>query len=313
MKANIKLESSQFHYVYSDYKIEEIKGKRYVMPIENATKRIVSLTEHIDEMLVEFLNIGKKQFLKEPITNFEFLNFFMQYGSLGFLIDLAINKYFILEEKVIIRDAFYITGKEELDFMNLDEYLKIFFPKSTKKEISTLIKRCKDTAYGTRDDEHLTSIINEYLICSENYAEPVELILNYASALYKNLNSTLTKKSLGIKVSFLNANHLTHNIYDLYYANSLGFKIEYLKQAIDIYYAMQMAQDVRMLKICNFCEKAFIATNPKSEYDSPNCKNKANVYKSRRKNLVDTNGNITVKMPSKELSDSVIKGLKNKK
>lgn len=313
MKANIKLESSQFHYVYSEYKIEEVKGKRYIMPAENADKRTVSLTEHIDEMLIEFLNIGKKQFLKEPITNFEFINFFTKYGSLGFMIDLAINKYFILEEKVIIRDAFYITGKEELDFLTLDEYLKIFFPKLTKREINSLINKCKDTANDTRNDEYLTLIINEYLICSEHYAEPVELILNYARTLYKNLNSTLAKKPLGVKAPFLNANHLTYNIYDLYYINSLGFKIEYLKQAIDTYYAMQMAQDVRLLKICNFCEKAFIAVNPKSEYDSPNCKNKANVYKSRRKNLVDADGNITVKVLSQELSDSIIKGLKNKK
>ena len=63
-----------------------------------------------------------------------------------------------------------------------------------------------------------------------------------------------------------------------------GFTINYLKQAIDISYSMQMAQDVRLLKICNFCEKAFIANNPKAEYDTPQCKNKANVYKSRAKN-----------------------------
>lgn len=37
----------------------------------------------------------------------------------------------------------------------------------------------------------------------------------------------------------------------------------HLKQAIDISYSMQMAQDIRLLKICNFCEKAFIANNQK--------------------------------------------------
>lgn len=54
-------------------------------------------------------------------------------------------------------------------------------------------------------------------------------------------------------------------------------------QAVDIAYSIQMAQDVRLLKICNFCEKTFIANNPKAEYDTPQCKNKANVYKSRGK------------------------------
>ena len=147
-----------------------------------------------------------------------------------------------------------------------------------------MIKKCKDVASDTRKEDYLTSIINEYLIYSEDYAESVELVLNYARSLYTNLISTLDNKPLTMKLPFLSVNHLTHNIDDLYYNNSFGFTINYLKQAIDISYSMQMAQDVRLLKICNFCEKAFIANNPKAEYDTPQCKNKANVYKSRAKN-----------------------------
>ena len=40
MRTNLRLETSQFCYVYSKYKIEEIKGKKYVMPEENATKKL---------------------------------------------------------------------------------------------------------------------------------------------------------------------------------------------------------------------------------------------------------------------------------
>lgn len=101
--------------------------------------------------------------------------------------------------------------------------------------------------------------------------------------MYKNLSLTLDNKHLTTELPFLSANHLEHNINDLYYNNNFGFTFNYLKQAIDIAYSMQMAQDVRLLKICNFCEKAFIANNPKAEYDTPQCKNKANVYKSRGK------------------------------
>lgn len=111
-----------------------------------------------------------------------------------------------------------------------------------------------------------------------------------------------------MKLPFLSVNHLEHKIEDLYYNNSFGFTINYLKQAIDISYSMQMAQDVRLLKICNFCEKAFIANNPKAEYDTPQCKNKANVYKSRGKtisrNVIHTDDGIAVKIPNEELSDN---------
>lgn len=316
MKTNIKLGSSQFCYVYSKYKIEEIDGKKYIIPEVNATKKNISIIEHIDDLLVETLNIGKKEFFREPIQEFELLNYFAKYGSFGFMIDLAINKYFVLDEKVAVRDSFYINRKENVDFINIDEYLKFFLPKLNKRQINSLIKKCKDVASDTRKEDYLTSIINEYLIYSEHYAEPVELILNYAKSLYKNLISTLDNKLLTMKLPFLSVNHLTQNIDDLYYNNSFGFTINYLKQAIDTSYAIQMAQDVRLLKICNFCEKAFIANNPKAEYDTPQCKNKANVYKSRGKNIsrnvIYNDNEIAVKIPSQELSDSLIKKSKKK-
>ena len=311
MKTNIRLETSAFCYVYSKYKIEEINGKKYIMPEENATKKTISITEYIDDLLIETLNIGKKEFFKETIQDFELLNYYAKYGSFGFMIDLTINKFFILDDKVAIRDSFYINRKENIDFMNIEEYLKFFFPKSSKREINSLIKKCKDIASDTRKDDYLTSIINEYLIYSEHYAEPVELVLNYARSLYKNLISTLDNKPLTMKLPFLSVNHLTHNIEDLYYNNSFGFTINYLKQAIDISFSMQMAQDVRLLKICNFCEKAFIANNPKAEYDTSQCKNKANVYKSRGKiiprNVIHTDDGFAVKIPSQELSNDLKK------
>ncbi len=304
MKTNLRLESSQFCYVYSKYKIEEINGKRYVMPEENATKKTISVTEHIDDLLVETLNIGKKEFFKEPIQDFEFLNYYAKYGSFGFMIDLAINKYFVLDEKVAVRDPFYINRKENVDCINTEEYLKFFLPTLNKREINTLIKKCKNVASDNRKEDYLTSILNEYLIYSEHYAEPLELISNYARSLYKHFYSTIDNKPLTMKLPFLSVNHLEHKIEDLYYNNSFGFTINYLKQAIDISYSMQMAQDVRLLKICNFCEKAFIANNPKAEYDTPQCKNKANVYKSRGKTIfrdvIYTDDGISVKIPSED-------------
>ena len=292
MKTNLRLESSPFCYVYS----------RYIMPEEKATKKAISITEHIDDLLIETLNIGKKQFFKEPIEDFELLNYYAKYGSFGFMIDLAINKYFVLDEKVAVRDPFYINRKENIDFINTEEYLKFFLPKLNKREINSLIKKCKDAASNYKKEDYLTSFINEYLIYSEHYAEPLELVLNYARSLYKHFYWTLDNKHLTMKLPFLSINHLEHKIEDLYYNNSFGFTINYLKQAIDISYSMQMAQDVRLLKICNFCEKAFIANNPKAEYDTPQCKNKANVYKSRGKtishNVIHTDDGISVKIPN---------------
>ena len=42
MRTNLRLESSPFCYVYSKYKIEEIDGKRYVMPEEKQLKKLLA-------------------------------------------------------------------------------------------------------------------------------------------------------------------------------------------------------------------------------------------------------------------------------
>lgn len=50
------------------------------------------------------------------------------------------------------------------------------------------------------------------------------------------------------------------------------FQITCLKQYIDYYFAKTVAQDIN---ICKFCNKAFLTVNPKAEYHTPQCKNKA--------------------------------------
>ena len=121
MNINLKLETSEPCYVYSKYKITKFNNKEYILPEGNATKKKISLTEQINDILVDTLNIGKKVFYKETIEQTELLDYFAKYGSFGFMIDLAINKYFVLDNKVAIRDAFYITDKETIDFVNIDE------------------------------------------------------------------------------------------------------------------------------------------------------------------------------------------------
>ena len=314
MNVNIRLETSGFCYVYSKYRIIEIGNKEYILPEENATKKRVSLTEYLNDILIETLNLGKKVFYKETIKQNELIDFYAKYGSLGFIIDLTINKYFVLDSKVALRDPFYLNNKENIDFMDINEYLSFFYSTLNKREINSIIKKCVNTAKDTKKEDYLTSMINEYLIYSINYAEPVELVLNYARSLYKDLALTIENKTSTMKLPFLSVNHLTHNFDDLYKNKCFGFTINYLKQAIDVNYSIQMGQDVRLLKLCNYCNKAFIAKNPKAEYDTYNCKNKANVYKSRAKSskVFHTDTGLAVKLPSDELSESNTKGLKKK-
>ena len=60
-----------------------------------------------------------------------------------------------------------------------------------------------------------------------------------------------------------------------------------LKQAIDMTFGFMLCSEKNPLKICKHCGKVFYAKNPKAEYDSSQCRNQANVYKSRNKNKAD--------------------------
>ena len=118
---------------------------------------------------------------------------------------------------------------------------------------------------------------------------------NHSSSTFvdKNSNPKFYFRDNGILNLFLNdkRSSLLENVvaislyrYDkdnLYYLKGKNVDIDFYLS--DLNYAIQMGQDVRLLKICNFCNKAFIAKNPKAEYGTYNCKNKANVYKSREK------------------------------
>jgi hypothetical protein len=52
-------------------------------------------------------------------------------------------------------------------------------------------------------------------------------------------------------------------------------------------FGFMLCSEQNSIKICKHCGKVFYAKNPKAEYDSSQCRNQANVYKSRNKNKDD--------------------------
>lgn len=318
MNVNLKPETGQYCYVYGSYKIEKIKGIDYILPEENATKRIISITENIDDQLIVLLNIGKKACYYEHDVYEDIVNFVNRYGLLGFMSDLPINKFYILDEDVIYRNYNFEKSKSYTSIKKLEDYIKMFMIKLSKRDIAKIINECKKSIHSDdfKDIESDINLnINEELIYSKNYAESVDVIIYYARDLYRILLAVSEDK---YNINFPNIANL-HNLntnMDNLSSREIKLEFSYLKQAIDFNFSQQLAQEVRLLKICNFCGKAFIANNPKAEYDTPQCKNKANVYKSRGKVIspkaIQTGEGIAVKIPSQELSDSIVKKLKKK-
>ncbi len=282
MKANFYIESQQFCYAFENYKIEEINGIRYVIPEKNAKQRVSTSSERMNEFTINLLNIGKKAYYNEEIEDIEILDYVRNFGLFGFMADFPINRYFILDDNVALRDYNFIVYKDYVSVIKIEDYLKMFIPKLNDTQIVNLIKKCRDNIKPTIMEKYLTPELNEWLIFSKDYAEPVDMIIQYAKLIYDHLVDFVENRHLLRNIPILNINNLSNSI-DSLQNGQIILKYNYLKQAIDLNFMIQLSQDTIMLKICKFCHKAFIATNSKAEYDTPQCKNKANVYSFRKR------------------------------
>lgn len=282
MKTNFNVESQQFCYAFDTYKIEEINGTEYIIPDKKAKSFPVISNDRINEAMIDLLNIGKKIYYKESVENDEILEYVRNYGLFGFMSDFSMNRYYFLDNEVVLRDYNFIKFKDSVHKMNIIEYMKIFLPKLTEKQIQKRIDDCKKEIGTATMEKYLTPEINKKLIYSEDYAEPMDMFIKYAKLLYETLKDIIDNPRSAKISPILELNNLSNTLVRM--PSEIGIKYNYLKQAIDLNFLICMTQDVAILKICRYCNKAFIAYNIKAEYDSPNCKNKANVYKSRSRN-----------------------------
>ena len=281
MKTNFNVESQQFCYAFDTYKIEEINGTEYIIPDKKAKSFPVISNDRINEAMIDLLNIGKKIYYKESVENDEILEYVRNYGLFGFMSDFSMNRYYFLDNEVVLRDYNFIKFKDSVHKMNIIEYMKIFLPKLTEKQIQKRIDDCKKEIGTATMEKYLTPEINKKLIYSEDYAEPKDMFIKYAKLLYETLKDIIDNPRSAKISPILELNNLSNTLVRM--PSEIGIKYNYLKQAVDLNFLICMTQDVAILKICRYCNKAFIAYNIKAEYDSPNCKNKANVYKSRAK------------------------------
>lgn len=278
-------------YKFAKYNIETINNRKYIVA-DSSTKNhssgapLIDLEEDFSiNALVDLLNIGKSAVYEENNLEEQIINFVNTYSTLGLMNDFPINKYFCLDEKIVLKDYNYIGNSDCTTILDREDYFKIFFPKCIDKELNELIEKAIKLAETSAMEKYITSDLNKLLIGSNWYCEPLDIFIQYVKYMYNLLNSITTSEDLNISelLSQFEVNHL-RMLLNQKGTVSIEFQITSLKQFIDFYFARTVSRDVNLLKICKFCNKAFIANNPKAEYDTPQCKNKANVYKSRAKN-----------------------------
>ena len=274
-------------YKFSKYKIIEINKTKYIAPADNAkSSAVVDLeSSYSESVLIDFMNIGKSAIYKESDLEEKVIEFVNKYSTLGLINDFPINKYFFLDKKIVLKDYNYIENSDMTTIIDRKEYFKLFFPTYTDKQIEKLIKDATKLAEESAMEKYITSDINKLITGSDAYYEPLDMFIQYAVYLYNLLNYSSLNDEINTTelLKQFSANNIKMNLTQ----NGtffVEFQVTCLKQYLDYYFAKTVSKEINLLKICKFCNKAFLASNPKAEYDTPQCKNKANVYKSRAKN-----------------------------
>ena len=203
----------------------------------------------------------------------------------GLINDLPLNKYFFLDDKIVLKDYNYIGNSDLTAVVDRKKYFKLFFPTCDDSQIKELINEVTKLAETPAMEKYMLSDVNKLLAGSNLYCEPLDMFIQYAKYLYSLLNNISNEDNYNID-ELLKQFEINNIKMSLSRKDTLvvEFQITCLKQYIDYYFAKTVAKDINLLKICKFCNKAFLAVNPKAEYDTPQCKNKANVYKNRAKN-----------------------------
>ena len=278
-------------FKFAKYEIKEIGKTKYIVPDSINKKHssgapLIDIEKDFEEsILIDLLNIGKLAFYNETDIEKSVLDFVNKYSTLGLINDLPLNKYFFLDDKIVLKDYNYIGNSDLTTVVDRNKYFKLFFPTCDDSQIKELINEAIKLAETPAMEKYILSDVNKLLAGSNLYCEPLDMFIQYAKYLYSLLNNISNEDNYNID-ELLKQFEINNIKMSLSRKETLvvEFQITCLKQYIDYYFAKTVAQDINLLKICKFCNKAFLAVNPKAEYHSPQCKNKANVYKNRAKN-----------------------------
>lgn len=301
MEFNFKSNSPFSYMRYGGYQGKYKDNEYYLVPNPEGAiniREVYDMFSHIDSALVDLLNMGKIcTDLETDTAKFTCAYAFAEkYGLLGFMVEAPISPDFMLNDEVTLKENNFISKKRS---MKIKDYFELFFPFATNDEMSYTITNGKVVIETNSDLQKMlnSSSLNNQLIYSSFYCEKIDWIIDYAKKMYN-----IFKKATDL------ANNNIHDFDEYaaketvnnYYFAGIPYKISIygntpeicwqpnsLKQALDMSFGFMLCSNQNPLKICKHCGKVFYAKNPKAEYDSSQCRNQANVYKSRNKNKAD--------------------------
>jgi len=279
---------------YTAYKYSEDKdGVLYLTPTVKAKSFVYDPLENAEAMVIDALNVGMLCMRGEPdeeqIKN-DILAFAENYGLLGFMTALPTTPDFMNYDTVYLPKNRFITAES----MATGDYAALFFPFESDGEYKNVTPK---KWYVGEDGIRVSLAARDKpkaveMSFQRGYAERYDWLRKQfkdwafsfcASFLYYEETDPLMQELHRKAISAFDGIAPTYHI-ELFDKPTLVWDFHSLLLAVQMMFSFMLTNGEKKLRSCKHCNKAFIATHPKAEFCSHQCKNQYNVYKSRIKN-----------------------------
>ena len=272
---------------YSDYEWRmAADGQEYLMPAAKAEADVYNPMTQADELIVEAVNIGLLQFHKTPDVKVKeaIRQFACRYGLLGLMAAIPTTPKFVDYEKVYLPKNPYIRQ----EVMETTDYLKLFFPFTMP---SFYKQGVKSVWQVSGDDKMEIALVSTFfndpqakaMSFLRSYGERFdwmkEVFRDWAFAfvsvfLYerdkKKLDST-TRRLYRQGIACFDGNVPSYHL-ELREHPVMVWDFHSLMLTIRFLLSLSLTDTQNPLKMCEHCQKAFIAKQDSDEYCSEACR-----------------------------------------
>ena len=283
-------EHTSAHWVrYSDYEWRKAAdGHEYLMPAVAAEPSVYDPIPVADQLIVDALNIGLLMFHKAPDEELknEILAFSRRYGLLGLMTALPTTPHFVEYEKVYLLKNQFIR-EESLD---TEAYLRLFFPfhmpDFRKRDVESLwnvpgedrLEAALAMTFRNDPQAKAMSFMRDY---GERFDWMKEVFRDWAftfvsAFLYYHDHDRLSQSTLELYrrgIACFDGNAPSYHL-ELRDHTVMVWDFHSLMMAIKFLLSFSLTDTRNPLKMCENCQKAFIAKRADSQFCSADCRKK---------------------------------------
>ena len=288
--------TSAYWVRYNEYEYKEKDGELFILPVPKANPTVYDPIKVADELVVDALNIGifcMRQNPNEERIKASIIDFAVKYGLLGFMTALPTTPEFMDYEAVYLPLNPIIMAES----MDTKEYVDMFFP----FEKLDFCKKGRESRWDINNDRDMMALFMTFqdkptamnMSFQRNYAERYDWLRgkfkDWAYSLcasvffYEEKDATVRDLHRQAMSAFGGiAPNYRISLYDD--GPKIVWDFHSLLQTIQMIFSFALTDDQKPIRLCRYCNRAFVPQDARAAFCSPECKNKFNVYKSRSKN-----------------------------